>query len=344
MELSSIVVELQAPITIHAQIIEQVKLLISIKELQPGSTLPTVVELAKHLGINHNTVAAVYNNLLESGYLVAKRGKGTFIAQSLAVENIINRQQVYDLLAKAYKVASQFGINPSEFGVAAYAQAVWSSRSQATSLKLVLIEEKQYGTILSEAIQSAIKAPVLFLDLKDLKAESPKDLKELWEADLAITTAQYLWEVTSITTPSQEICVVDLKPDLELLIQITSLPRHANLLIVAQEIADSEVMKKILQQTSILHLNFQAIDLNFLEQNLQLLELSDKVCASREVFDYVRQQSTPPEKVVIFNFSLESINISVLKARITAIQEEKSVFVLDRLTSAKESETNKLQN
>jgi DNA-binding transcriptional regulator YhcF (GntR family) len=329
MELSSIVVEPQAPITINAQIIEQVKLLISIKELQSGSTLPTVVELAKHLGINHNTVAAVYNNLLESGYLVATRGKGTFIAQSLAVQNIRNRQPFYDLLAQAYKVAAQFGINPSEFGVAAYAQAVWSSRHRATPLKLVLVEEKQYEAILSEAIQSAIEAPVLFLDWKDLKAEQSKDLKELWLADLVITTAQYLWEVTSIATLSQEVCVVDVKPDLKLLIQFTSLPRHANLLIVAQEIADSEVMKKMLQQAGINHLNFQVIDLKFLEQNLQLLELSERVCASREVFDYVRQQSTQPEKVIIFNFSLEQINISVLKARITAIQEEKSVSALD---------------
>lgn len=86
MQLLPIIVDSNSSINIKAQIIGQVKLLIALNELQSGDSLPTVVEFAKHLGVNHNTVAAVYNDLIESGYLIAQRGKGTFVAQNEIVK------------------------------------------------------------------------------------------------------------------------------------------------------------------------------------------------------------------------------------------------------------------
>ncbi|NJM21783.1 MAG: GntR family transcriptional regulator, partial [Richelia sp. SL_2_1] len=46
-----IIVDNSAPITINAQIVEQIKLLIATGELHPGDALPTVTQLAKHLGV-----------------------------------------------------------------------------------------------------------------------------------------------------------------------------------------------------------------------------------------------------------------------------------------------------
>lgn len=47
---SQIGIDSQAPITINAQIAEQIKLLIAVEELQPGDALPTVAQLAKIFG------------------------------------------------------------------------------------------------------------------------------------------------------------------------------------------------------------------------------------------------------------------------------------------------------
>jgi len=46
-----------------------------------GEQLPTVRELASQLGINYNTVNKVYQDLERDGYIVTKRGKGTFVAE-----------------------------------------------------------------------------------------------------------------------------------------------------------------------------------------------------------------------------------------------------------------------
>lgn len=319
-----IIVDTQAPITINAQTAEQIKLLIAMGELQPGDALPTVTQLAKQLEVNHNTIAAVYNYLIKSSYLVASKGKGTFVAHSQAVQNIITHKQFYSLLGQAFSAAAIIGLSPSEFGAAAYAQAIRLNSHLASPLKLVFVECQQYRLDIYEAIQSEIKQHLLFLHLEDLKASQPKALKELLAADFVITTAQHLWEVIQLSAPEQEVIGVDIKPTLQLLTQISSKPRNALMLLVCQSEVGSEVMKQMLKQAGISHINFQPLSLEYLQQNRQLLEQADAVCVSREVEDYVRQHSPQPDKVLVFNFSLDQTNMSVLKARLATIQLAKS--------------------
>ena len=46
---------------------------------ETGDKLPTVREMAVELGINYNTVSKVYQDIERDGYIVSKRGKGTFV-------------------------------------------------------------------------------------------------------------------------------------------------------------------------------------------------------------------------------------------------------------------------
>lgn len=48
------------------------------KEFQPGDRLPSVRELATMMKVNPNTIARVYKELEQDGYLEKKRGLGTF--------------------------------------------------------------------------------------------------------------------------------------------------------------------------------------------------------------------------------------------------------------------------
>ncbi len=43
-----------------------------------GEKLPTMREMAVDLGINYNTVSKVYQDIERDGYIVSKRGRGTF--------------------------------------------------------------------------------------------------------------------------------------------------------------------------------------------------------------------------------------------------------------------------
>lgn len=134
----SIIIDTQAPITINSQIAEQIKLLIATGDLQPGDALPTVTQLAQHLGVNHSTIAAVYNYLIESDYLIAQRGKGTFVANTQAVKNMISYKEFYKFLSQSFNAARIIGISPSEFAGAAYAQAV--KLSQQTTADILFLK------------------------------------------------------------------------------------------------------------------------------------------------------------------------------------------------------------
>ena len=319
-----IVVESNSPVNIKAQIAGQVQLLIALNKLQSGDTLPTVVEFAKHLGVNHNTVAAVYNDLIESGYLIAQRGKGTFVTENPVVKKSRSHQHIYALLGEAYDLATQFGLSASEFGVAAYSQALRFSHTVDTPLKVVFVAAKPAGENLCEAVREEIGVPLLFLPWSESKANRQKSVKELKNTDLVITTAQLLWSVTSIVAPDLEVFAIDVKPNLELLIQLSSLPRHHKLLLVTEEKVESEAMKVSLEKAGINHLNLQAIDKKDLQQNPEILEQAELVVVSPLVENYVRQQFNIVDRIMVFNFRLDLDNMSLLKARLAAIQSSRT--------------------
>jgi GntR family transcriptional regulator len=65
---------------------------------KPGEQLPTVRELAAQLEINYNTVNKVYQNLERDGYIVTRRGRGTFVADIETVR-LLALDSKFELLA-----------------------------------------------------------------------------------------------------------------------------------------------------------------------------------------------------------------------------------------------------
>lgn len=65
-------------IPIWLQLRNRLIYLIASGHYETGDKLPTVREMAVELGINYNTVGKVYQDIERDGYIVSKRGKGTF--------------------------------------------------------------------------------------------------------------------------------------------------------------------------------------------------------------------------------------------------------------------------
>jgi DNA-binding transcriptional regulator YhcF (GntR family) len=76
----SLQVDAHSPIPIRRQLTEQLKHLIERGGVPRDQALPSIRELAGFLGINTNTVARVVEDLKQSGYVEARRGKGVFVA------------------------------------------------------------------------------------------------------------------------------------------------------------------------------------------------------------------------------------------------------------------------
>jgi GntR family transcriptional regulator len=65
---------------IWRQIEEGLRRLVASGALPPGSTVPSVREMAADLRVNPATVAKAYQRLADAGIFAVRRGEGTFVA------------------------------------------------------------------------------------------------------------------------------------------------------------------------------------------------------------------------------------------------------------------------
>lgn len=320
MPITPIVVDATAAIPISAQIIGHLLLLIATGELVPGEVLPPVVELAKYLQVNHNTIAAVYDYLSKSDYLLAQRGKGTFVAHSRAVETITSYKQFRELLAQALQAATVVGLSPSDFIATAYAQAAKLGQKELVSPKVVFVEDRERGTDLFHKLEAEIELPLLFVDAEELKDSQSKSLEDLIVADVVITTLQKLRDVNQMVKNKQEIMIIKSEPDSELVTQLSSLSRHSLVLLVGRKKTDSELMQDLLFSSGINHLNVQISDLSSFKKKRGKLEQFEAICISKTIEGDVARYIHDTKKFLVFKTSIAPINLKAVKARIAEIQ------------------------
>ena len=239
----------KSPIPINVQIAEQIKLLIATGNLKPKDSLPTVTELAQFLNLKHNTIASVYTDLIKADYLVAQRGKGTFVAQSEAVKVLLQNEHLYRLIDPAYLAAKQMGLSPSSFGIMSYARAVTLSHSPLNLPKCVFVECNEHDTpAFMEAIRLEVSHPMLLIKLEDLQAEKPEAISKLHAAELVITTTFHIEEISQYTRLGQEVVGVRLTLDWSPLTNLAALSNKARVLLVCSGIVGSTSMKRIVIQ------------------------------------------------------------------------------------------------
>jgi GntR family transcriptional regulator len=92
---------------IYEQIKEKIKLLILSGKLKEGEFVPSIRSLAEDLGVNLNTVARAYRELVQEGVLEAKRGEG-YVVSKVNVEKI--RTQLETELKKKIEDCKKAGI------------------------------------------------------------------------------------------------------------------------------------------------------------------------------------------------------------------------------------------
>ena len=100
-------------VPIYRQITEAILAALSTGQLARSEQLPTIHELAARLGVNPNTVARSYRDLLRDGHIVAKRGKGTFPALE-PPEPIDRDKTLRDLYDRIVGEAARVGISVGE--------------------------------------------------------------------------------------------------------------------------------------------------------------------------------------------------------------------------------------
>ena len=95
----------------YLQIVQQVKDALRLGTIEVGDQLPTVREVVADLAINPNTVAKAYRDLEREGLVVARQGRGTFVASTLAPASLRHHEEQRAELERWLRAALAAGLD-----------------------------------------------------------------------------------------------------------------------------------------------------------------------------------------------------------------------------------------
>jgi len=93
------ILPVQNDLTLTERVVEQLRDMIVEQRLRPGSQLPSEPELAAMLNVSRTTLRSALVHLAREGFIVRRRGVGTFVADKPPVANNLNvNEGVTDLI------------------------------------------------------------------------------------------------------------------------------------------------------------------------------------------------------------------------------------------------------
>lgn len=110
-----IIISNQSELPIYAQIREQLKEQILGGQIAEGSTLPSIRQLAKEVGVSVITTTRAYSDLEAEGFIATMQGKGSVV---LPKDNNLLREQyllrIEESLSAAVETARAIGMPDEE--------------------------------------------------------------------------------------------------------------------------------------------------------------------------------------------------------------------------------------
>ena len=98
-QLASFEIDYASGLPVWIQVKNRIAYLIGAGEYAPGDQLPTVRALAVSLDISYNTVNRAYMDLEREGYIVTRKGRGTFVVERRGVGAARATDNAIELLA-----------------------------------------------------------------------------------------------------------------------------------------------------------------------------------------------------------------------------------------------------
>jgi GntR family transcriptional regulator len=114
-----IVVDIDDPEPLFAQLVGQVKQVVTQGSLKPGDALPSIRQLANDLALNSKTVAKAYRLLERDGVIQTRGYRGTFIHTDAKSNCDLDLNQwVTDKLNELLVSFKESGVTDSEIRIA----------------------------------------------------------------------------------------------------------------------------------------------------------------------------------------------------------------------------------
>ena len=112
---SLISVDATSGVPLWMQLRNRLTYLITSGAFPAGAQLPSVREMALDLGLNYTTVSKVFRDIERDGYVITRRGRGTFVAEVNTAEGADSCAAAADLLVtRFFEECKELGISQQE--------------------------------------------------------------------------------------------------------------------------------------------------------------------------------------------------------------------------------------
>jgi DNA-binding transcriptional regulator YhcF (GntR family) len=309
-------VQTETSLPLSVQLKEQIKWLIALRELAPGDQLPTVQELASGLRINRNTVAQVYVELRQEGYLVARQGQGTFVADSDAVHAAMRKADLSRVLDDALERAAAMGYSPEEFARAAAArasiQAALRARRRAVFVECNWPEIKHHVATLKTELGLEVEG----IHLDDIRRDREGFRAKARNADLVVTTLFHAEEAQKAAGPGIEVIAIGATLEVHLLRALAQLPRGTKVAVVCIDYARASRIRRMLINAGVQHVDMEAVGVDEQQKLRQVLKESDVVYVSVAAQPDAKRILHNTPKLRTYQLALDRAGLELIKGRL----------------------------
>jgi GntR family transcriptional regulator len=114
-----IIIDIDAPVPLFAQLIEQIKQAVLNDHLKPGEALPSIRQLANDLELNNKTVAKAYRILERDSVIQAKGYRGSYVHKDAKKNSSVDLTEwVIKELEQTVSRLRESGVTDSEIRIA----------------------------------------------------------------------------------------------------------------------------------------------------------------------------------------------------------------------------------
>jgi len=269
-----------AALSLHVQLLEQLKHHIEERTWGPGAQLPAAQHLAGSLGINPNTVRAVYRELERSGYVVSAQGRGTFVAADSPAASD-DMQRLNDLLDEVALQARRAGLSADDVARQAFLRARLFT-PHAGPVRMLFTECTASDVeVHAQAIAQGTGVEPRRMLVSELTAQRDGFFERY---DVIVTTLFHIGEVQRAVGPERRVVSLMLEPSFEEVVaRLIPLRRGTRVAVACTTRPKAEKFISSLLARGLDHLSFSAVGIDRPGALEKAFRTADQVWVSRAV-------------------------------------------------------------
>lgn len=96
----------------YLQLMEQIRRRVAVGDWGPGQEIPSIRALAASTQVSVITIKRAFLELEREGVIVTRQGRGTFVAENVALGRDLRARELDERLAAAARLGTELGLDP----------------------------------------------------------------------------------------------------------------------------------------------------------------------------------------------------------------------------------------